>query len=80
MVSVKIIFVMDSDNSKSKNEKEDTDISKSFRELPVGELISSPLKAVVDVQKNMAEFTSKFIKEVGQDRQKMIGNGKSYRK
>lgn len=71
---------MDSDNSKSKNKKEDTDISKSFSELPVGELISSPLKAVVDAQKNMAEFTSKFIKEVRQDRQKMIGNGKSYRK
>ena len=67
MVGVKIIFVMDSDNSKFKNEKEDTDISKSFRELPVGELISSPLKVVVDAQKNMAEFTSKFIKEVGQE-------------
>lgn len=67
MVGVKIIFVMDSDNSKSKNEKEDTDISKSFRELPVGELICGPLKAVVDARKNMAEFTSKFIKEVGQE-------------
>ncbi|MDY3032379.1 MAG: DUF2589 domain-containing protein [Odoribacter sp.] len=71
---------MDSDNSKSKNKKEEIDISKEVNDLPIGALISGPLKAVVDAQKNMAEFTSKFIKEVGQDRQKMIGNGKSYRK
>jgi len=71
---------MDNNHLKHTDKIEDVDISNQFKDLPVGELICGPLKAVVDARKNMAEFTSKFIKEVGQDRQKMIGNGKSYRK
>ena len=70
---------MDNNHLKHTDKIEDVDISNQFKDLPVGELICGPLKAVVDARKNMAEFTSKFIKEVGQDRQKMIGNGKSYR-
>lgn len=50
---------MDSDNSKSKNKKEEIDISKEVNDLPIGALISGPLKAVVDAQKNMADYTFK---------------------
>ena len=71
---------MDNNHLKHTDKIEDVDISNQFKDLSVGELISGPLKAVVDAWKNMAEFTSKFIKEVGQDRQKMIDNGKCYRK
>ncbi len=56
---------MDNNHLKHTDKIEDVDISNQFKDLPVGELICGPLKAVVDAQKNMAEFTSKFIKEVG---------------
>ena len=52
---------------KHTDKTEDVDISNQFKDLHVGELICGPLKAVVDARKNMAEFTSKFIKEVGQE-------------
>ena len=58
---------MDNNHLKHTDKIEDVDISNQFKDLPVGELICGPLKAVVDAQKNMAEFTSKFIKEVGQE-------------
>lgn len=58
---------MDNNHLKYTDKTEDVDISNQFKDLPVGKLISGPLKAVVDAQKNMAEFTSKFIKEVGQE-------------
>ena len=61
---------MDNNHLKHTDKIEDVDISNQFKDLPVGELICGPLKAVVDARKNMAEFTSKFIKEVGQEQTK----------
>ena len=58
---------MDNNHLKHTDKIEDVDISNQFKDLSVGELICGPLKAVVDARKNMAEFTSKFIKEVGQE-------------
>lgn len=52
---------MDNNHLKHTDKIEDVDISNQFKDLPVGELICGPLKAVVDAQKNMAEYAFKAL-------------------
>lgn len=52
---------MDNNHLKHTDKIEDVDISNQFKDLPVGELICGPLKAVVDARKNMAEYAFKAL-------------------
>ena len=52
---------MDNNHLKHTDKTEDVDIANQFKDLPVGKLISGPLKAVVDAQKNMAEYAFKAL-------------------
>ena len=54
---------MDNNHLKHTDKIEDVDISNQFKDLPVGELICGPLKAVVDAQKNMAEYAFKALSD-----------------